>query len=76
MDNPKTSGCHRHNEKARVTVNKNLFVSLLSSSKARSVVVSKTQEVVIGHQALDRVSHHIYVQGLLLRAISTQKEKG
>lgn len=55
--------------------NKDLFVALFSSAEAGSVVVSIAQEVVVRHQPLYGVSHHIYIQWFTLHTISTQKQK-
>lgn len=41
-----------------------LFVPLLSPPQAGPVVISETQKVVVGHQALNWVTHYINVDGL------------
>lgn len=50
-----------------------LLVSLFASPQAWSVVISEAQEVVIRHQTLNRVTHHIYIHRLLLHPISLKK---
>lgn len=45
-----------------------LLIPLFSAPQAGPVVVPKTQEVVVGHQALDGVADHIDVDGLLLHS--------
>lgn len=48
----------------------NLLVSLFPSPQAWSVVISEAQEVVIRHQTLNGVTHHIYIHWLVLHPIS------
>lgn len=55
--------------------NTDLLIPLFPPSKAWSVVVSEAQEVVVGHEALYRISHHIYVHWLTLHTVSKRKQK-
>lgn len=54
-----------------------LFVSLFPAAQSWPVVVPKAEEVVVGHQALDGVPHHVDVHGLLGNTVPehTQTER-
>lgn len=52
-----------------------LLIPLFPAPQAGPVVVPKTQEVVVGHQALDGVADHIDVDGLLLYSKPASKQR-
>lgn len=51
-----------------------LFVSLLSPPQAGPVVISEAQEVVVGYQAFNRVTHYVNVDGLCSHAKSAAQK--
>lgn len=51
------------------------FVPLLSPPQAGPVVISEAQEVVIGHQALNGVTHYVNVDRLCSHTKSAAQNK-